>query len=104
MKKKINTPSLDIERPQSLVIHGTSISLGLAQGVLHLQSRLLGPSDVLVNIAQHNVEEEFYRLDQATAKIYEDVLEFGSIGSHAALFTRQMERMASAFIAWNNSD
>ena len=74
MTKKINTPPLDIERPQPLIIQGTSISPGLAQGVLHLQPGLLGPIDVPINSAQHNVEEEFYRLDQATAKISDDLL------------------------------
>jgi len=74
MKKKINTPTLDIERRQPLIIHGASISPGLAQGVLHLQPGLLGPIDVTVNSDQHNVEEEFYRLDQATAKISDDLL------------------------------
>ena len=74
MKKKIKTPSLDIERPQPLIIQGTSISPGFAEGVLHLQPGLLGPIDAPENSAQHNVEEEFYRLDQATAKISDDLL------------------------------
>lgn len=74
MKKKINTPPLDIKSSQPFIVHGTSISPGLDQGVLYLQPGLLGPIDVPVNSAQHNVEEEFYRLDQATAKISDDLL------------------------------
>lgn len=74
MKKKAKTPSLVIERSQPLIIQGVAISPGLAQGLIHLHLGLLGPIDAPENNAQHNVEEEFYRLDQATAKISADLL------------------------------
>jgi len=74
MKNKAKTPSLVAERSQPIIIQGTAISLGMAQGMIHLQPGLLGPIDVPEHTAQHNVEEEFYRLDQATSKISDDLL------------------------------
>ncbi|MEE4244129.1 MAG: phosphoenolpyruvate-utilizing N-terminal domain-containing protein [Kangiellaceae bacterium] len=74
MKKIAKKPSLDIEPSHPLIIQGTAISPGFAHGDIHLQPGLLGPIDAPVNSAQHNVEEEFYRLDQATAKISDDLL------------------------------
>ena len=50
-----------------LVIQGTPISPGLAQGTIHTHHGLLGPVDVPVTIDQNNVKEEFSRLDAATA-------------------------------------
>ncbi|MBU2709794.1 phosphoenolpyruvate--protein phosphotransferase [Zooshikella sp. WH53] len=59
---------------QPLTIQGAAISPGYAQGIVHLQRSLLGPIDVPVKGAQLNVEEEFTRLDQATAQISNDLI------------------------------
>ena len=56
-----------------LIIQGTPISPGLAQGTIHAHHGLLGPIDVPVTIDQNNVKEEFSRLDAATARISEDL-------------------------------
>jgi len=74
MKKNANTSSLVLERSQPFIIQGTAISPGFARGGVHLQPGLLGPIDVPESNDQHNVEEEFYRLDQATVKISDDLL------------------------------
>lgn len=68
---EVSVPNLIPKKPFS--VRGTAISPGLAQGVIHLQHGLLGPIDVPQNSAQHNVEKEFVRLDQATAKISDDL-------------------------------
>ena len=57
----------------TVVIHGTPISPGLAQGFIHVHHGLLGPIDVPVAIEQNNITEEFSRLDDATARISEDL-------------------------------
>ena len=57
----------------TLIIQGTPISPGLAQGIIHAHHSLLGPIDVPVAIEQHNVKKEFSRLDAATARISEDL-------------------------------
>ncbi|MGD8619487.1 MAG: phosphoenolpyruvate-utilizing N-terminal domain-containing protein, partial [Gammaproteobacteria bacterium] len=61
------------EKLLSLIIHGTPISPGLAQGIIHVHHSLLGPLDVPVAIDQNNVKEEFTRLDAATARISDDL-------------------------------
>ena len=58
----------------TLIIHGVPISPGLAEGTIHIHHSLLGPIDAPVNIEQRNVEEEFSRLDGATAKISDDLV------------------------------
>ena len=40
----------------TLTLRGTSISPGLAEGLIHLHHNLLGPIDAPVGIEQHNVE------------------------------------------------
>ena len=57
-----------------LIIRGTPISPGLAEGIIHVHRSILGPIDAPVDTAQHNVEEEFSRLDVATAKISDDLV------------------------------
>ena len=57
----------------TLIIHGTPISPGLAEGIVHVHRSLLGPLDAPEGIEQHNVEEEFSRLDVATARISDDL-------------------------------
>ncbi len=52
----------------TLIIQGTPISPGLAQGIIHVHHSLLGPIDAPVDIEQHNVKEEFSRLDVATSE------------------------------------
>jgi phosphoenolpyruvate-protein kinase (PTS system EI component) len=61
------------EKALTLIIHGTPISPGMVQGIIHVHRSLLGPIDVPVAIEQDNVEEEFSRLDTATARISEDL-------------------------------
>lgn len=58
----------------ALILKGTSISPGLAEGLIHVHHNLLGPIDAPVGIEQHNVEEEFSRLDVATARISDDLV------------------------------
>ena len=56
-----------------LIIQGTPISPGLAEGIVHVHRNLLGPIDAPMDIEQHNVEEEFSRLDVATTRISDDL-------------------------------
>lgn len=58
----------------SFVLHGTPISPGLAQGIIHVHHDLLGPIDTPVDIAHSQVEQELARLDFATAGISEDLV------------------------------
>ena len=58
----------------TLTLQGTSISPGLAEGLIHVHHNLLGPIDAPLSIAQHNVQEEFSRLDVATARISDDLV------------------------------
>jgi phosphoenolpyruvate-protein kinase (PTS system EI component) len=58
----------------TLIIQGTPISPGLAEGIIHVHHTLLGPIDAPEDIEQHNVEEEFRRLDVATTRISDDLL------------------------------
>ena len=62
------------ENGLTLIIQGTPISPGLAQGLIHVQHSLLGPIDAPVDIQQNKVEEEFSRLDVATSRISEDLV------------------------------
>ena len=57
----------------TLIIQGNPISPGLAEGIIHVHRNLLGPIDAPEDILQHNVEEEFGRLDVATTRISEDL-------------------------------
>ncbi|MHC4884707.1 MAG: phosphoenolpyruvate--protein phosphotransferase [Planctomycetota bacterium] len=59
---------------ERMILNGTPLSPGLAQGIVHIHRSLLGPINVPVNIEQKNVEEEFSRLDAATAKISDDLI------------------------------
>ena len=61
------------EKDLTLIIHGTPLSPGLAQGLIHVHRGLLGPIDAPVDIEQNNVTDEFSRLDVATARISEDL-------------------------------
>ena len=58
----------------TLIINGTPISPGLAQGIIHVQHSLLGPIDAPMDIQQNNVEEELSRLDTASSQISEDLV------------------------------
>lgn len=58
----------------TLTIHGDMISPGLAEGITHVHHSLHGPIDVSKGIRQDNVEEEYSRLDHATARISDDLL------------------------------
>ena len=57
----------------TVIIQGTPISPGLAQGLIHVHHGLLGPVDAPVDIEQHDVKEEFSRLDTATSRISDDL-------------------------------
>ncbi len=62
------------DREITLIMQGTPISPGLAEGIIHVHRSLLGPIDATEDIAQHSVEDEFSRLDVATARISDDLL------------------------------
>jgi len=62
------------DQGETLIIQGTSISPGLAEGMIHIHHDLLGPIDTPESIGQHNVEGEFSRLDVATSRISDDLL------------------------------
>ncbi len=62
------------DNTRTLMLEGTPVSPGLAEGPIHLQHTLLGPIDVPESIIQGNVEEEFSRLDAATVSISSDLL------------------------------
>jgi phosphoenolpyruvate-protein phosphotransferase len=59
---------------KTMVVEGAPISPGLAEGIVHIQHDLLGPIDAPESAEQHDVEEEFARLDVATTKISHDLL------------------------------
>jgi phosphoenolpyruvate-protein phosphotransferase len=61
------------DEEMTMEIHGTPISPGLAEGVVHVHRNLLGPIDASGDTGEHNVEEEFGRLDVATLKISDDL-------------------------------
>ena len=62
------------DNTRTLLLEGTRVSPGLAEGPIHLQRTLLGPIDVPESIIRGNVEEEFSRLDAATVSISNDLL------------------------------
>jgi phosphoenolpyruvate-protein phosphotransferase len=57
----------------TLIIQGTPISSGVAEGIIHAHRNLLGPIDAPEDIGKQDVEEEFSRLDAATARISDDL-------------------------------
>jgi phosphoenolpyruvate-protein phosphotransferase len=78
----------------TLVIQGTPISPGLAEGIIHVHHSLLGPIDVPRHIEQTNVDEEFWHLDVATARISDD------LNALAAKVEREIDsRLAQVFRA-----
>jgi phosphoenolpyruvate-protein kinase (PTS system EI component) len=62
------------ENGLTLIMQGTPISPGLAQGLIHVHRGLLGPIDAPVDIHQNSVDDEFSRLDDATVRISDDLL------------------------------
>ncbi|VGO16616.1 Phosphoenolpyruvate-protein phosphotransferase [Pontiella desulfatans] len=62
------------DKAQTLILEGIPVSPGLAEGAIHLQHTLLGPIDTPEPVGQGGVEEEFSRLDAATASISNDLL------------------------------
>ena len=62
-----------IDKDIALTIQGNPISPGLAEGVIHVHHGLSGPIDASEDIEKDNVEEEYSRLDIATARISEDL-------------------------------
>ncbi|MGD8631844.1 MAG: phosphoenolpyruvate-utilizing N-terminal domain-containing protein, partial [Gammaproteobacteria bacterium] len=61
------------ENGLTVTLQGTSISPGLAQGIVHVHHGLLGPIDVPVDIEHNDVNEECSRLDSATTRISDDL-------------------------------
>ena len=57
----------------TLIIQGTPISPGLAQGLIHVHHGLLGPIDAPVDIEHNDVNKEISRLDVATTRISDDL-------------------------------
>ena len=57
-----------------MIIQGTPISPGLSEGTVHVHRSLLGSLDAPEDVGQHDVEEEFSRLDVATLRISDDLL------------------------------
>ena len=57
-----------------LTIQGIPISPGLAQGFICLHRGLMGSIDAPVDIKKNNINEEFSRLYNATARISDDLL------------------------------
>ena len=62
----------------SLILHGTPISPGLAEGIIYVHRNPLGPLDAPEDAGQHNVEKEFGLLDVATLKISDDLYALAS--------------------------
>lgn len=62
------------DKEMTLILKGTTISSGLAEGKIHLHRHHLDPIDVPVKIERNNVAEEFSRLDVATSKISDDLV------------------------------
>ena len=82
------------EKEIALVIQGTPISPGLAEGITHVHHSLLGPIDVVGHIEQTNVEEEIWHLDAATARISDDLITL------AAKVEREIDsRLSQVFMA-----
>jgi len=73
MNDDTSTSPSTLDHHQCLIIQGIAISPGYAQGKIHHQKGLLGPIDAPLQDAKHNVEEEFARLDLATAQISNDL-------------------------------
>lgn len=80
------------DKEKTLILQGTPISPGLVEGIIHVHNNILGPIDAPANIPQHNVQEEFSRLDVATAKISDDLVTL------AARVEKEIDsRLASVF-------
>jgi len=78
----------------TLIIQGTPISPGLAEGIIHVHHSQPGPIDVPGHIEQTNVDEEFWHLDAATARISDDLIAL------AAKVEREIDsRLAQVFTA-----
>ena len=57
-----------------MILRGTPVSPGLAEGIIHAHRIMLGPIDASEDIVHPDIEEEFSRLDVATSKISEDLV------------------------------
>ncbi len=62
------------ENGQTLIIRGTPISPGVAEGNIHIHRSLPGPIDGPNYIPHHHIDEELSRLDVATASISDDLV------------------------------
>lgn len=90
-------PDQNSDTVTPIIVHGNVISPGFASGILYFQQSLLGPIDVPGKEIPHQVEEELHRLDHATAKISDDLVELASrvekqLNSHLAevFYTHKM--------------
>jgi len=78
----------------ALIIKGTPISPGLAEGIIHVHHGLRGPIDTPGHIEHVNVDEELWRLDAATTSISDDLIGL------AAKVEREIDsRLAQVFAA-----
>ncbi len=62
------------EKRQTLIMRGTPISPGLAEGTIHIHRNLPGPIDGPDYISDYHIDEELSRLDVATASISDDLV------------------------------
>jgi len=62
------------DRANTLIVQGTPISPGLAEGLVHVHRSMVGPIDAPLDIEQHSIDEEFFRLDAATTRVSDDLL------------------------------
>ena len=95
-KHKAISPS-KIKPLKPTFVHGNVISPGFASGVMCFQKSMLGPVDVPRRLHPHKVEDELARLDLATAKISDDLVELAcriekELNSHLAeiFYTHKM--------------
>lgn len=62
------------DKATTLIIQGTPISPGLAEGIIHVHRSALGPLDAPGDIEQRSVKGEFGRLEVATKSISDDLV------------------------------
>ena len=81
------------------IIQGIQISPGLAEGIVHIHRSLLGPIDVPPDAEQHNVEEEFSRLGNATVGILNDLLALSTAGGKSSATSPSSLRVTEGWLS-----
>ncbi len=77
--KGIESPMIQTGKDEPLtqkkgcIVKGIPLSPGIVEGLVHTHRNILGPIDVPADIKRHDIEEEFYRLDEATTKVSDDL-------------------------------